>query len=216
MKSGRLVLSLMILTAIIQLAVLGGMMWSHHQIMEKGELIRLDLGDVYVNNLTNQSTVSIFPTINVIEKTAGGGQIFPESELYESQRGWITFGTNEEGFSEPAQWSLEEPRGSSAYLEVGLRSMGRASTEKLGITYPFSSYRLDDFTLSEELQRQIEMQGAVYEEGFRSMSSSYKGEAYIRIYKGRYAIERVHFDVAQQQRDASPKPQPQPQSQSQP
>lgn len=219
MKSGKLVLSLMILTAIIQLMVLGGMVWSHHQVMEKGKLIRLDLGVVYVNNLNNQSSVSIFPTINVIEKNAGGGQTFPESELYESQRGWLIFSMNEEGFTEPAQWLLEEPRGSLAYLEVGLRSLGRASTEKLGISYPFGSYRLDDFTLSEELQQQIEMQGDINQ--VRN-TNPIRGEAFIRIYEGRYVIERVHFDVNPQDRDASskselqPQPQPEPEPEPQP
>ncbi|MCH8557258.1 MAG: hypothetical protein LAT84_05530 [Balneolia bacterium] len=198
MKPSKTVVALFALVALVQLAVVGWILYAHHRVMSQGELIRLDLGNMWIYDLSDDTEIFIGPIITPISKDAvfEYSDPFPPAEIYESLPAWIVFETNEEGFSEPERWTLNRPRDRTDYLEVRLQNMGRADPDKLGINYLFGNYRLDNFTFSEELTRLKEL--GLYD-GSLSRGVQYQASAYIRIYKGRYAVERIHFDVSREE-----------------
>lgn len=153
MKRSRTLLLLLGVVAFIHLGVLGWMIWSHHRVLAQGELIGIDLGLVYISEFSAEHSVFINPAVNIINRQPG--EYFPDTDYSVPHRAWLTFETDEDGLSIPASWSLNRPDDTKGYLQISLRPSGRFSPAEMRITYPFGSYRLDHFTLSEELQQQI-------------------------------------------------------------
>lgn len=193
MKRSRTLLLLLGVVAFIHLGVLGWMIWSHHRVLAQGELIGIDLGLVYISEFSAEHSVFINPAVNIINRQPG--EYFPDTDYSVPHRAWLTFETDEDGLSIPASWSLNRPDDTKGYLQISLRPSGRFSPAEMRITYPFGSYRLDHFTLSEELQQQI---AEGHPNTISQRQGPYKAMAHIRIYRGNHAVERIDFDVYKQ------------------